>query len=241
MTDDGRGLAPDALQDRRGHLGLPAMRDRATIAGGSLTLEPGPRRRHPAAAPPAGPPGRPEAHDDLTPPGKCAAGTGPHQYGPRMDDSTWRDAAWLAGVHAWIDGALTQAGLSRTGEAEQVHVVPWSTVIKVPTSEGPVWFKANAETLRHEAALVERIAARRPDAVPPLLAVGPATRLDADGRRGGDPAGGRTSRAEPRPLARCPAVVRRRPARPHRGRRGPARARRPGHAARRRSRRSTTG
>jgi hypothetical protein len=33
-----------------------------------------------------------------------------------------------------------------------------------------VWFKANADTLRHEAAVVQRIASRRPDVVPPLLA-----------------------------------------------------------------------
>src|SRR5690606_16125742 len=35
---------------------------------------------------------------------------------------------------------------------------------------GDVWFKANADSLRHEAAVVERIALRRPDVVPPPLA-----------------------------------------------------------------------
>ena len=34
---------------------------------------------------------------------------------------------------------------------------------------GDVWFKANADSLRHEAALVELLSARRPDCVPPLL------------------------------------------------------------------------
>jgi len=43
-------------------------------------------------------------------------------------------------------------------------------VLRVPTYRGDVWFKANAESLRHEAGVVQRIAARRPDAVPPLLA-----------------------------------------------------------------------
>ena len=38
-----------------------------------------------------------------------------------------------------------------------------------------MWFKANADSLRHEAAVVERIAARRPDVVPPLLAADAAT------------------------------------------------------------------
>lgn len=92
---------------------------------------------------------------------------------PGMDETRWRDPEWLAAVHAWIDEALPGAGLTRTGESEQPHVRPWATVIKVPTSAGPLWFKANDVSLLHEAALVQRIAARRPDAVPPLLASDP--------------------------------------------------------------------
>jgi hypothetical protein len=87
-----------------------------------------------------------------------------------MDDKRWRDPAWLAGAHDWIDIRLDELGRARIGEIEQPHVYPWSTVLRVPTEQGDVWFKANADALRHEAALVERIAARRPDAVPPLLA-----------------------------------------------------------------------
>lgn len=82
----------------------------------------------------------------------------------------WRDPDWLAGVYDWIDRRLDELGLARSGEPEQPHVYPWSTVLRVPTEQGNVWFKANAEPLRHEATLVERIAARRPDVVPPLLA-----------------------------------------------------------------------
>ncbi len=42
VADDGSGLDADAMRDRPGHLGLPGMRDRAAVAGGTLTLEPGP-------------------------------------------------------------------------------------------------------------------------------------------------------------------------------------------------------
>jgi Ser/Thr protein kinase RdoA (MazF antagonist) len=42
-------------------------------------------------------------------------------------------------------------------------------VLRVPTEHGDVWFKANADALRHEAALVTVLAGRRPDCVPPLL------------------------------------------------------------------------
>ena len=62
---------------------------------------------------------------------------------------------------------------------------PWSTVMRIPTDAGDVWFKANGEALRHEAALVDAARrARAPTACPPLLASRPGPRLDADGRRG---------------------------------------------------------
>jgi hypothetical protein len=61
--------------------------------------------------------------------------------------------------------------VSPTGEIEQPHVRPWSTVMCVPTANGPVWFKANGPQEHHEAALVGALAEERPDAVPPLLAV----------------------------------------------------------------------
>jgi hypothetical protein len=79
---------------------------------------------------------------------------------------SWTDATWLAEAHAWIGAQLTP-----TGEIEQPHVRPWSTVMRVPTAEGPVWFKANMESLRYEVAIVEVLADERPDAVPALLAV----------------------------------------------------------------------
>jgi hypothetical protein len=41
----------------------------------------------------------------------------------------------------------------------------------VPTERGDVWFKANSPELAHEAGIVDVVAARRPDCVPPLLAV----------------------------------------------------------------------
>ena len=77
----------------------------------------------------------------------------------------WTDPAWLAEAHAWI-----RSHVSVTGEIEQPHVRPWSTVLRVPTADGAVWFKANTEEFRYEAALTSRLASRRPDAIPPLLA-----------------------------------------------------------------------
>jgi hypothetical protein len=82
----------------------------------------------------------------------------------------WEDPIWLAKAIAWADERLEQAGRPRTGEAEQVHVRPWSTVIRIPTAEGATFFKANAPDLRHEALVALLLARRVPERVPPLIA-----------------------------------------------------------------------
>ena len=46
----------------------------------------------------------------------------------------------------------------------------WSTVMRVPTDAGDVWFKANMDALRHEAAVAEIVSRRVPESLPPLLA-----------------------------------------------------------------------
>ena len=82
----------------------------------------------------------------------------------------WEDKDWLAGAVSWVDERLAELGRSRTGEPEQPHVRSWATALRVPTADGPVWFKANTPELRHEVAVVELVSARVPDRVPPLLA-----------------------------------------------------------------------
>ncbi|UMG91729.1 phosphotransferase [Nocardioides sp. TF02-7] len=87
-----------------------------------------------------------------------------------MDAGRWTDPAWRAEADAWVEEQLAVLGLTRTGAIEQPHVVRWSTVLRVPTSAGPVWFKANDGSMHHEAGVVALLAQRRPDRVPPLLA-----------------------------------------------------------------------
>ena len=84
--------------------------------------------------------------------------------------STWTDEEWLAHAHRWIDARLEALGMTRTGPIEQPHVEVWSTVLRVPTEVGPVWFKANHGPLEHEAAVVNLLADRVPDRVQALLA-----------------------------------------------------------------------
>lgn len=82
----------------------------------------------------------------------------------------WRDPGFVGAAHAWIDEQLTGLGRTRTGDLEQPHVQDWSTVIRVPTDAGTVWFKANEEALAHEAALLALVAHRSAGRVPAPLA-----------------------------------------------------------------------
>jgi hypothetical protein len=85
--------------------------------------------------------------------------------------SVWTDPLWLAEAREWISEQVARLGLGAVGVIDQVHVQPWSTVMRVPTERGDVYFKANTTALQHEAAVVTFLAAHRPDCVPAPLAV----------------------------------------------------------------------
>lgn len=87
----------------------------------------------------------------------------------------WTAPDFVAAAHTWIDARLAELGRTRTGEVAQPHVREWSTVMRAPTDQGVVWFKANHAPLKHEAALASLLAERMPDRVPPLLAADTAT------------------------------------------------------------------
>jgi hypothetical protein len=72
---------------------------------------------------------------------------------------------------AWIGEQLALLGARPSGPIEVVHARPWSTVLRVPTDGGPMFFKASAPALRHEPAVFAYLARRRPDLVPPPLAI----------------------------------------------------------------------
>jgi Phosphotransferase enzyme family len=80
----------------------------------------------------------------------------------------WTDPAWLAEATAWIRERVDVAG-----EIEQPHVRWWSTVLRVPTAEGDLFFKAVAPIHRFEAALTARLAQLQPGRVPELVDVDP--------------------------------------------------------------------
>jgi len=81
----------------------------------------------------------------------------------------WTDAAWLDEVCDWVRARLTALGLTSTGPVEQPHVMPWSTALRVPTDQGPVWFKANAAGSLYEAPVAQLLLQHRvPHVLQPL-------------------------------------------------------------------------
>ena len=87
------------------------------------------------------------------------------------DSLLWEQPDWQAEARAWICLALDQNGLKLSGEIEQSHIRPWSTVMKVSTDHGLYFFKASASVFAHETALTAYLAAFRPELFPALLAV----------------------------------------------------------------------
>lgn len=77
----------------------------------------------------------------------------------------WTDPAWRAEADAWIHGQVRV-----TGPIEQPHVRPWATALRVPTDDGPVWFKACIAALAYEIALLELLGELRPDCLPRVIA-----------------------------------------------------------------------
>jgi len=90
-------------------------------------------------------------------------------------DSPWA-ADWFDKAHLWIRSTLDRLEIGGIGEVEPVRFRPWSAVLRVPTERGTLYFKENALTQRHEAALVLHLARRHPDCILEPLAVDVAAR-----------------------------------------------------------------
>ncbi|SDI63986.1 Phosphotransferase enzyme family protein [Actinokineospora alba] len=72
-----------------------------------------------------------------------------------MGVETWSSAAWVELATAWLDERLADAGIERTGPAEQPRVRPWSTQLTAPTTVGTVWLKAVNPPNAFEAGLYD--------------------------------------------------------------------------------------
>ena len=78
----------------------------------------------------------------------------------------WTEPGWLGEAEAWI-----RERASVTGALDQFHVRWWSTVIRVPTQDEDLYFKAVATGFMFEPALTARLFELRPDRVTSLVDV----------------------------------------------------------------------
>ena len=65
----------------------------------------------------------------------------------------WTSSEWLSEATAWIRERADVAG-----DIEQPHVRWWSTVLRVPTTDGDLYFKAVSAIHLFEAALTGLLA-----------------------------------------------------------------------------------
>ena len=83
----------------------------------------------------------------------------------------WTRADWLARANAWIAERLRERSITPVGEVEQPHVRWWSTVLRIRTDEGDLFFKAVAAPHAFEAPLTALLAREAPGDVPAVVAV----------------------------------------------------------------------
>jgi len=83
----------------------------------------------------------------------------------------WNDPKWQSGAHAWIRAQAENNAIQLTGEIEQPHIRHWSTVMRVPSNEGMLFFKATAPETRYEIPLTQNLAAWFPEIMPELIAL----------------------------------------------------------------------
>ena len=86
-------------------------------------------------------------------------------------DPPWTRAGWIEQAGAWIHTQLERLRIDITGTIEQPHVRPWSTVLRVPTTSGAIYFKAITPILAHEVRLTQTLARWRPAVMLSPLAV----------------------------------------------------------------------
>jgi Phosphotransferase enzyme family len=83
----------------------------------------------------------------------------------------WVQPGWLDEATAWIRARLADQGLELARAVDQPHVRWWSTVMRVPTRTGDLWFKASAPPHAFEAGLLPILQRARPGRVPEPVAV----------------------------------------------------------------------
>lgn len=83
----------------------------------------------------------------------------------------WEQHGWFDGATQWIDQQIATQGGRRTGPFVQLHARGWSSVLRLPTSSGTVYFKAVTQPFAFEPPLTVLLAELLPAQSPRVLAV----------------------------------------------------------------------
>ncbi len=90
---------------------------------------------------------------------------------PAPTRAPWYRPGWFATSSCWIREALAGAELTPVGEVEQLRSWERSSIMRLATDRGRVYFKSSGGGWRHEAALTAYLAGRFPEVMPRLVAV----------------------------------------------------------------------
>jgi hypothetical protein len=83
----------------------------------------------------------------------------------------WAKQGWRVSAEAWIQQQLAQQNLKLTGAIEQVRARARSCVLRVPTSDGLIYFKAVPSAFAYEPVLTRVLNQLRPGSTPTVLAI----------------------------------------------------------------------
>ncbi len=94
----------------------------------------------------------------------------------------WERRGWFRQVVSWIQIQLEQAGRTATGPVEQIRIWGISCILRVPTTDGMVYFKAGPAPglstreqfpffFANEAALIKELAVTYPEHIPSPVAI----------------------------------------------------------------------
>ncbi|HEX5440151.1 MAG TPA: aminoglycoside phosphotransferase family protein, partial [Ktedonobacterales bacterium] len=83
----------------------------------------------------------------------------------------WERPGWFVVATAWIEQELAGLGWRRTGPYLQLHARGWSSVLRLPTTGGNLYFKAVTQPFAFEPPLTALLAELRPAESPRVLAV----------------------------------------------------------------------
>ena len=95
---------------------------------------------------------------------------------PVVDGREWTLPGWFEEVCGWIERALMNAGVREVHEIVQLRAWTSSCVLLVRAGPGDFYFKAVAESIRHECAVTAYLARHFPDAVARIVVTQPERR-----------------------------------------------------------------